>query len=138
MALILIGSLVILVGLLLVIPQDTLTATIDRQGLLPCFSPFYKIVYGISNLIGYGVVLGSAIFLSIKVHWWYFLIFFVGTIINRPIVWIIRLLSRPIYSRPPLSKISMLEYWPLYVDRTNGILLIWAGLICLLIGYFNF
>lgn len=109
--------LVILTGLMLSRPNNYM---IERFWTS---NPILRIVFGLSQLIGVALVIGSVLYFSFTEHWWYAVAYIGLMIVAKMIAYVI---SRILY---PLRHFSNSVFDNIMVNRVASIVIILVGVI---------
>lgn len=118
-------TFITLVGLQLCLPNGDGEKMAERYPKFWCPNPCLRIFYGLFQLIGVFFVLGFVLYLTFKVHWWYFLIYIGGLILARLIALLMQIPIAAIFSK----QIRYSMFGSLVIRRIVGTIMIVAGII---------
>lgn len=114
-----------LVGLRLCSPDGDIEKMADKIPYLWCPKPFWRIIYGLFQIIGIVFVLGFALYLTFTHNWWYILVYIGGVLLANVTSILLQVPVALIF----LNKAQSNMYGNLVIKRLIGTIMIICGII---------
>ncbi|MCM1293358.1 MAG: hypothetical protein NC111_05895 [Bacteroides sp.] len=114
-----------LVGLQFCLPDGDGEKMADQTPMFWCPNPFFRIIYGLFQLVGVIFVIGFALYLTFTEHWWYILIYLAGVLLAKFAALLMQIPIALIFSK----QIERAMYGGLIAKRICGTLMIALGIV---------